>query len=373
MEAIGQLAGGVAHDFNNLLTPILGYADMVGLNERIDDETRQAILEIHRAATQARDLTRQLLAFGRKQIMEVLPLDLNELVRENQSILGRIIREDIELQLDLADDLKTIEGDPSKLSQVIMNLAVNAVDAMPEGGSLVLETYNVQIDEHYVDAHPGSTKGPHVVLAVSDTGYGMDEQQQNRIFEPFFTTKEETKGTGLGLATVYGLVKQHHGSIRVYSEPGLGSTFRVYLPAVETAPETTEKPGPPTTRGDETVLVVEDDPAVLKYTRKALENQGYTVLTACNPEEALAHARDSARRVDLLLTDVVMPEMNGAQLHEQLSAILPHLGVLYMSGYTGNVIARHGVLKEGIDFIQKPFDAMELAGRIRQLLDRPSR
>ncbi len=373
MEAIGQLAGGVAHDFNNLLTPILGYADMVALNENIDGETRQAILEIHRAATQARDLTRQLLAFGRKQIMEVLPLDLNELLRENQSILRRVVREDIELQLDLADDLKTIEGDPSRLSQVILNLAVNAVDAMPEGGTLALETYNVQIDENYVDAHPGSSTGPHVVLAVSDTGCGMDEQQQNRIFEPFFTTKEETKGTGLGLATVYGLVKQHRGSIRVYSEPGMGSTFRIYLPAVEAAPEASERTAPGTTRGNETILVVEDDPAVLKYTHKALEKQGYTVLSACNPEEALAHARDSAQRVDLLLTDVVMPEMNGAQLHEKLSAVLPELAVLYMSGYTGNVIARHGVLKEGIDFIQKPFDAMELAGRIRQLLDRAPR
>jgi len=370
MEAIGRLAGGVAHDFNNLLTPILGFADLVGQALPADDPHRGDLEAIARAAERARDLTSQLLAFGRKQMLDMRTLDLNEVVRDSETMLRRLIRENVLLRLALAPDLGAVRADPSQLHNVIINLVVNAADAMPLGGTLILETANVELDARYAAEHPGSHPGPHVMLAVSDDGEGMDPETLAMVFEPFFTTKGLEQGTGLGLATVHGIVKQHAGSVWAYSELGRGSTFKVYLPRATAAAEPLDADEAPSAlHGSERILVVEDDDAVRSLATAVLGKYGHTVVGVASPRSALELARNTPRPFDLLLTDVVMPAMNGVQLHRALRGIWPDLPVLYMSGYTTNVIAHHGVLDAGVDFLAKPFTPRGLAGKVREVLD----
>ncbi len=341
MEAVGRLAGGVAHDFNNLLTVIIA-------------------------------LTSQLLAFSRQQVLQPRVLDMNAVVATTQKLLERLIGEDVKLVTVLAPDLGKVKVDPGQLEQVIMNLAVNARDAMPNGGRLTIETANVEMDEAYVRGHPLARSGRYVMLAVSDTGIGMDEATKARIFEPFFTTKEPGKGTGLGLATVYGIVQQSGGFLWVYSEPGHGTSFKTYFPQLdEAAASGAARPvALPVPRGRETVLLVEDAAAVRAVTRAVLERQGYTVLEAPNGEAALRLGAKHRGPIHLLLTDVVMPELSGRQLAEQLAALRPAMRVLYTSGYTDDAVFRHGVLEAGIAYLQKPFTPDALARKVREVLDR---
>jgi len=381
LAAIGQLAGGVAHDFNNMLTAIIGYSELV-LNGVASDnpedwppgkEIRADLGEVIQAAERAAALTRQLLAFSRRQVLQPRVLDLNRLIADFQKMLGRrrLLGEDTELIIFLAPDLGRVEADPGQIEQVIMNLAVNARDAMSGGGQLTIETANAVLDEAYARAHIEVEPGPYVMLAVSDTGVGMTPEIQDRIFEPFFTTKLRGRGTGLGLSVVYGIVKQSRGHISVYSEPGVGTTFKVYLPRIETAAETTERvrAALPPSRGAETVLVAEDERAVRRVACRALREHGYTVLEAGDPEEALHLASEHAGPIHLLLTDVVMPGMSGRELAERLSPSHPEMVVLYVSGYTDNAIVHHGVLDEGVPFLQKPFTPTTLARKVREVLD----
>ena len=367
MEAIGTLAGGIAHDFNNLLTPILGFTDLVLESLAADDPRRADLTTVVRAASRARDLTAQLLAFGRKQVLDMLVLDLNEVVLESEPMVRRLLRENINLKLSLAADLGAVCADLSQIHNVLINLVVNAADAMPDGGTLTIETHNVDLDETYLATHPGSQPGPHVQLAVSDDGYGMDQRTIDLIFEPFFTTK--SGGTGLGLATVHGIVKQHQGSVWVYSEPGRGSTFKIYLPRVVAVPLPLVPAAPRELRGSEQILVVEDDDAVRTLAAAVLTTYGYQVVAVASPAAAVDLMAARTDPFALLLSDVVMPGMNGAQLHRALSARWPQLPALYMSGYTSNVIAHHGILSEGTQFLQKPFSPADLARKVREVLD----
>ncbi len=370
MEAIGHLAGGIAHDFNNLLTAITGYSDLVLSRLHEDDPVRRDIEEIKSAGERAAGLTRQLLAFGRRQIIAPRVLDLNGIVAGIDSLLERVIGEDIERVAVLAPDLGHVKVDPGQIEQVIMNLAVNARDAMPKGGKLTIETANVELDRAYARRHVSVQPGPYVMLAVSDNGCGMDQATKDRLFEPFFTTKEVGKGTGLGLATVYGIVKQHRGNIWVYSEPGQGATFKVYLPRVEETADilVPERRGP-VQGGSETVLVVEDEPVVRRLVCDILEGLGYTVLEAGQGDEALEVCRRHQGPVSLLVTDVVMPGMSGNELAQRLVESLPRLKVLFLSGYTSNTIVHHGILQEGVAFLQKPFTPEALAREVREILD----
>jgi two-component system cell cycle sensor histidine kinase/response regulator CckA len=372
MEAIGRLAGGIAHDFNNLLTVIRGYSQLSLLEIKEGDKLRGNIQEIQKATQRAADLTRQLLAFGRRQIMNMKVIDLNLLIRELDKMLRRIIGEDIELVTILAEDLGRIKADPGQIEQVIINLAVNARDAMSEGGKLTIKTQNVEIDEDYVWAHVGVTSGSYAMLSITDTGCGMTPEVKDHLFEPFFTTKEIGKGTGLGLSTVYGIVKQSRGNIWAYSEPGKGTTFKIYLPRVdeplkEMSERVLRKESP---RGNETILIVEDEEEVRKLTVQILKRQGYTVLEASHGEEAINVAKGHAEEgIDLLLTDVVMPGMSGRELVGSLGFLLPKMKVIYMSGYTDDAIVHHGVLEEGVNYLQKPFTLDSLARKIREVLD----
>jgi CheY-like chemotaxis protein len=371
MEAIGQLAGGVAHDFNNILGVIVGYADLLLKDVGRDSPAARRLEQIHKAAERATALTRQLLAFSRKQILQPRVLDLNAVVGDVEAMLVRLIGASIEVVTRPAAGLGRVKADPGQLAQVILNLAVNARDAMPQGGRLVIETANDALDEAFCRLHPGSQPGPHVVLAVSDTGDGMDAQTLPRIFEPFFTTKEKGKGTGLGLSTVYGIVKQSDGYISVDSEPGRGTTFRVYLPRVEEPlelPAAQAASAQPPAGGGETILLVEDEAALRSMIREILEEAGYTVLAGATPEEALALTRDHAGPVPLMLTDVVMPQMGGRDLAAQVAALRPGLRVLYMSGYTDEAVVHHGMLDVGTQFLQKPFTTDALLSRVRDLL-----
>jgi len=369
MEAIGRLAAGVAHDFNNLLTAINGFSELI-LDE-VDEDSNVAhdVREILGAGRSATTLTRQLLAFSRKQQMKAEVLSINTVVTHTDGLLRRLIGEQIELVLRLDPSVRAVSADPGQLEQIIMNIAVNARDAMPGDGCFTIETANVTLDAEYASCHVGAAPGEYVMLAMSDTGVGMDPATQARIFEPFFTTKEDGRGTGLGLSTVYGIVKQSGGSIWVYSEPGHGTTIKVYLPAADDAPREAPAPGGAPARGTETVLVVEDQSEVRGVTQAILERQGYTVLEATRGDQALALAQSYSQPIHLLLTDVVMPGMNGSDLALALRAERPEMRVLYTSGYTDEAVRRHGVLEPGVPFIQKPSSVAGLLAKVREQLD----
>jgi len=373
MESIGRLAGGVAHDFNNILTIIIGNAGLALMKVGKDGSLRKEIEEIRTAGERATSLTRQLLAFSRKQIIQPEIIDLNELLTGIEKMLGRLIGEDVELLRIPGSALWQVEVDPGQMEQIIMNLVVNARDAMPRGGKLTVETANVDLDENYLRNHGLREKepGPYVMLAVSDTGTGMDKETQSHIFEPFFTTKGADKGTGLGLSTVYGIVKQNNGFIWVYSEPGQGSTFKVYFPKAkgDAASEKEEQHPVTALGGSETVLIVEDEDSLRKLSQRTLQQHGYSVLEAENGEDALRVSEAYAGSIDLLLTDVVMPGMGGKETAERLQPLYPRMKVLYMSGYTDNSIVHHGVLTEGVFFLQKPFSPEALVRKIREILD----
>jgi two-component system cell cycle sensor histidine kinase/response regulator CckA len=369
LEAVGQLAGGVAHDFNNLLTAIIGYTDLSLRRIGLEESIRHNLEETKKAAERAASLIRQLLAFSRKQILEPKILDLNAVVKDMHKMLTRLIGENIDLATKAVPDLGRVKADPSQVEQIIMNLVVNARDAMPHGGKVTIETANVMLDDtlKHVSVIPGS----YVMLAVSDTGTGIDEETQARIFEPFFTTKEVGRGTGLGLSTVYGIVKQSGGNIWVYSELDHGTVFKVYLPRVDAAASKIEKIILETTapRGSETILLVEDEDVVRGLTRKILMEAGYYVLDVSSGEEAVRLCRDYGGPIDLLLTDVVMPKLSGKQVAERLKVLRPAARVLFMSGYTDEAIVRHGVLDANVNFIQKPFTWIGLAKKVRKVLD----
>jgi two-component system cell cycle sensor histidine kinase/response regulator CckA len=371
MEAVGRLAGGVAHDFNNKLNVILGYSEMALMKLDATQPLFAYLTEIRKAAERSADLTRQLLAFARKQIVAPKVLDLNETVAGMLKMLHRLIGEDIDLQWRPDADQLPVEVDPSQIDQILANLCVNARDAISGVGKLTIETGNKTFDDDYCAAHAGFVPGEYVRLAVSDNGCGMDKEMLGHIFEPFFTTKGVGQGTGLGLATVYGIVKQNNGFINVYSEPRQGTTFTIYLPRHTVKAEQTWQEGPeaPAARGNETILLVEDEPAILEMATMLLKMQGYTVLAAGTPGEAIRLAREYAGQIHLLTTDVIMPEMNGRELAKNMLYLYPNLKRLFMSGYTANVIAHHGVLEEGVNFIQKPFSVNALAAKVREVLD----
>ena len=370
MESVGRLAGGVAHDFNNMLSVILGYAELINSQLSNDDPLRAHLSEIEKAAKRSRDTTRQLLAFSRKQIISPRPMNLNDLIMETQKALARLIGEHIDLRFYPEKEPCHISFDPSQIDQILINLAVNARDAMPNGGKLTVETKNVHLDEGYCRKHPGAIPGSYVMLSVSDDGLGMDKKTLSHVFEPFFTTKEVGKGTGLGLATVYGIVKQNGGFIYVYSEPGQGSTFKIYLPGSmkedEFTGEVDETPFVHHVTG--TILLVEDDDMVRRMTEAMLNAIGYTVLVAETPLDAQSISEKEEAPIDLLITDVVMPGMSGPELSDKVKVARPGIKVLFMSGYTSNVIADQGILGEGVHFIQKPFGKNDLARKIHEVI-----
>ncbi|MCL4234813.1 MAG: response regulator, partial [Deltaproteobacteria bacterium] len=369
MEAIGRLAGGVAHDFNNILTSIRGYAELLLRSVREEDPMAEDLQEITKAADRAASLTQQLLAFSRKQIIEPRVIDLNDVIENSARMLKRMIGEDVDLIWVPDAHLTPVRVDPVQMEQVLINLAVNARDAMPDGGRLTIATANAAVDRDYASRNADASPGMYVMMSVRDTGHGMSDEVRERIFEPFFTTKEQGKGTGLGLATVYGIARQNGGFITVDSQPGAGSDFRFYLPAASEPAHAPKSPESPTAAGGaEAILVVEDEDAVRRLAKRVLERNGYRVIEAASGDEALAVGDDVA--IDLVLTDVVMPHMNGRQLVEKLLARRPGLRVVFMSGYTEDAIARHGVLEDGTAFLQKPFTAADLARKIREALDR---
>jgi two-component system cell cycle sensor histidine kinase/response regulator CckA len=370
MEAVGRLAAGVAHDFNNILSVILSYAEMIGADLKPDEPLRADIDEIRAAGIRAVDLTRQLLTFSRQQVFEAKVLDLNQTIAGMEKMLRRLLGADIKLTALPTAGLWAVKVDPGQIEQVVMNLAVNARDAMPEGGNLTIETKNVELDDDYAHGHHDVRPGSYVMLAVTDTGTGIEKDTLSRIFEPFFTTKEMGKGTGLGLATVFGIVKQSGGHVWVYSEPGRGSTFRVYLPKVGGAAETrpSQRPAPESGRGSETILLVEDDEHVRAVARGILRRNGYVVLEAPNGGEALLICEQHGARIDLLLTDVVLPRMSGRQLAERLATARPEMKVLFMSGYTDDAVLQHGILNSGVAYLQKPITPGSLTRKIREVL-----
>ncbi len=371
MEAVGRLAGGVAHDFNNMLTVILGNVQVSLAEEELSGELHASLAEIENAAQRSADLTRQLLAFARKQTIAPEVLDLNDTIEGMLKMFHRLIGEDIDLAWIPGHDLWPVKVDPGQIDQLMVNLCLNARDAIPGVGKLTIETSNRHFDPEYCREHPEFVPGDYLQLAVSDDGCGMDTRTRERIFEPFFTTKEEGQGTGLGLATVYGIVRQNDGYIHVYSEQDQGTTFRIYLPRhQDPSGETREDPHPATLEtGSETILLVEDESAILRLATGMLESLGYQVLAAASPSEALERVENHSNSVDLLVTDVVMPEMNGRELARRLTEQYPQIRSLYTSGYTANVIAHHGVLDEGVHFLQKPFSREQLAGQVRKILD----
>jgi PAS domain S-box-containing protein len=371
MECVGRLAGGIAHDFNNLLTVILGTVDLALQHAGPGDRLHADLQDVRGAADRAAALTRQLLAFSRKQVLQPKVLSLNTVVSDTLSMLGRLVGEDITVRFVQCGDLQPVKADPGQLEQVLANLVVNARDAMPAGGTLTIETANVELDADYAAEHPSVQPGPHVMLAVSDTGCGMDEETRRQIFEPFFTTKGPGKGTGLGLATVYGIVKQSGGSVWVYSEVGRGTTFKIYLPRAE-GPQSGPAgvPAAPGARGSETVLVVEDEEALRRLAERSLERAGYTVLTAAGGAEALALLERHEGRVALVVTDVIMPGMSGRELATRVSERYPRVRLVFTSGYTDDAIVERGELEADTHFLGKPYTAAALTGKVREVLDR---
>jgi two-component system cell cycle sensor histidine kinase/response regulator CckA len=370
MEAIGSLAGGVAHDFNNILSVILSYAGMLLSDVGPDDPMRESLEEIRQAGQRAAALTRQLLLFSRHQVFEPAVIDLNDVLAGMDKLIRRILGEDVEVISVQGEPLSRVLADPSHMEQVIMNLVVNARDAMPTGGKLTLETKNVVLDQAFSEKHLGVLPGPSVLLSVTDTGQGMDKETQSRIFEPFFTTKERGKGTGLGLSTVFGIVHQSGGSIWVDSEPGVGTSFKVYLPPSERELEAVRKLAPaPILTGTETILLIEDEEHVRAVSRAILARSGYNVVDVNNPAEAIGVCGKPSKPIHLVLTDIVMPKMSGPELAKQLRILRPEIKVLYMSGYTDDTIIRHGMLDPTTAFLQKPFTPEDLLRKVRDVLD----
>ncbi|MGO9122556.1 MAG: ATP-binding protein, partial [Desulfomonilaceae bacterium] len=372
MEAVGRLAGGVAHDFNNVLTAILGHADMLRLQLSDDPRQQRKVEKIVEGAQRASDLTRQLLAFSRKQVLDIKVLDLNQVVHSIEDALRGILGEAIQVIMLPDPAIPKMKADRDQIGHILLNLAVNARDAMPEGGELIIETSTVSVDDRSART-AGMEAGEYVMLAVSDTGVGMNEETRSRIFEPFFTTKRDRQGTGLGLAMLYGIMKQHNGHVIVRSEPGMGTTFKMYWPAlveveaiVQQSIETVKD-----YRGNETVLLVEDESLVRELTHEILEMFGYKILAAVGPEDAIGVSESYQEPIHLLLTDVVMPKMDGPSLYSHLLGSRKNLKALFMSGYTENAIVHHGVLRTGVHFIQKPFNAEALAQKVREVLDSP--
>jgi signal transduction histidine kinase/ActR/RegA family two-component response regulator len=371
MEAVGRLAGGIAHDFNNLLSVIIGYGELVLMRMPPDAPFRAEIDEIRKSGERAAQLTRQLLAFSRKQVLQPEILNLNNAVANMDRMMRRLIGEDIDLLVKLDPDLDNVKFDPGQIEQIIMNLVVNARDAMPRGGKLTIQTANVHLDASYVAEHIDAREGDHVMIAISDTGVGMDAATLAKIFEPFFTTKELGRGTGLGLSTVFGIVNQSGGNIWVYSEPGRGTTFKVYLPVAQgtAGASRSSRMAAVPSRGTETILLVEDEESVRTLIRTILTQKGYNVLAANRPRAALETANNHAGAIDLLLTDVVMPEMGGLELARALTERRPEVKVLYMSGYTDNAIVHHGVLDAGTAFLEKPIHPDKLLAKVRSVLN----
>lgn len=375
MEALGRLAGGVAHDFNNILSVIISYSAMLLEDAKPSDPIRADLTQIRHAGLRATDLTRQLLAFGRKQILQPRHLNLDEVVADSERLLQRLLREDIQLRTVRGPSLRTTHVDPGQVEQILMNLVVNARDAITGAGKITIDTANVELKPEHVRRQVGVTPGAYVMLSVSDTGAGIDDETKARIFEPFFTTKVKGKGTGLGLATVFGIVKQSGGHIRVQSELGKGTTFAVYFPCSAQPPEAmarrTMTPSN-VTRGSETILLVEDEETVRGLARTILTRHGYRVLEASSEGDALLICEQHEGDVDLLLTDVVMPRMNGRELSERLRTMRPRMKVLFMSGYTDDLIVRHGALEEGLALLQKPITPAALTRKVREVLDSPA-
>jgi two-component system, cell cycle sensor histidine kinase and response regulator CckA len=370
MEAVGRLAGGLAHDFNNILSVITSYAELVGIDHGTDAALCADIDEIKKASLRATALTRQLLAFSRQQVLSLRVLDLNQSIGAMENMLRRLLGADIDLTTLPASGLWNISADAGQIEQIVMNLAVNSRDAMPQGGQVTIETANVVLDEDDAQAHHGASEGSYVLLALTDTGSGMDKKTLARIFEPFFTTKETGKGTGLGLATVFGIVNQSGGHILVSSEPGKGTTFKVYFPRVTGAAEVrpSDRPGPDSSRGSETILLVEDDDQVRAVARGILRRNGYVVLEASNGGEALLICEQHASKIHLLLTDVVLPRMSGRQLAERLGAARPGMKVLFMSGYTDDAVFQQGVLDSTVAYLQKPLTPGTLTRKVSEVL-----
>jgi two-component system, cell cycle sensor histidine kinase and response regulator CckA len=375
MESVGRLAGGIAHDFNNLLTAINGYAELLLMDLKQQEPNFLTAKEILTAGQKAAGLVRQLLAFSRKQVLQPRILDLNHLIRENTKMLCRLIGEDIELIATLEPNLRKIKADPGQIEQVIINLAVNARDAMPKGGKLLIETSNIELSEEFAWQHVSVIPGSYILLVISDTGCGMNAEIRAHLFEPFFTTKEKGKGTGLGLSTVYGIVQQSGGHIWVYSEPDKGATFKIYLPIIEE--ESAEKGSlparPDSSHGWETILVAEDESLVRSLACLSLRKKGYQVLEAADGEEALKILTQRANSIHLIITDVVMPQISGRELARKAKLLQPEIKILYMSGYTENAIVHHGVLEPGLEFIPKPFSPGALSRLVREILDSKER
>jgi len=371
MESIGSLAGGVAHDFNNMLTVIMGHAQLGLMQSDTNHKICDHFAEIMKTAERSADLTKQLLAFARKQAIAPKNIDLNEVIDGMLKMLRRLIGESIQLTWQPAPDLWRIKADPSQIDQILANLCVNARDAINGTGRITIETCNNTVDSSYCEENPEAVPGDYVQLSVSDDGRGMDKETMALVFEPFFTTKGVGEGTGLGLATVYGIVKQNNGFITIYSEPGKGTTFTIHLPRLEEKSQKSqaEVKAAPLPKGQETILLVEDEPGILQITSLLLGKQGYTLLTAGTPGEAMRLAQEHVGEINLLITDVIMPEMNGKDLANRLQSLNPHLKCLYMSGYTSDIIAQHGVLDEGVYFIQKPFSLPDLSTKVREVLD----
>lgn len=371
MEAIGQLAGGIAHDFNNILTAIIGYGNLLQLRLGENHQLRAYVEQILTSSERAANLTQSLLAFGRKQVIDPRQIELNQIVRSVERLLSRLISEDIEVKIELADGDLTVLADVAQIEQVLMNLATNARDAMPEGGKLIIRTGTLDLDNKFIKAHGYGKLGRYAVISVEDTGMGMSEKTRDRVFEPFFTTKEVGKGTGLGLSIVYGIVKQHNGYVNVRSAPGKGSTFTIYLPTVKVLnKESYTAPYQPLVGGSETILVAEDDAEVRKLTKNLLEEFGYSIIEAKDGEDAVLKFMRNKRRIDLVILDVVMPKKNGKEVYEEIKKHVPDVKALFTSGYTADVIHKKGVLDEELDFISKPVSPKELLKRVREIIDR---